>query len=645
MKKKLLYTIIIVLTFGFATSCTDLLQVSSVSMLTDKDVFTEPDSANQAIAAIYDIFGQNNSYRNRLWLQMGINTDIEYRSGWSYPASITLSKADDYFALYNANPSFTDGNYNDVGAANPWSRLYQGIERANLAIAGIRKYGSPVSGNDMGHLLGEALTLRAYFYYDLVKWWGDVPARFSPVDEATVYLPKSDRDTIYNHIINDLQEAVGLLYAPAANKYTLTTKRVSKDAARGLLARVCLSAAGYSMRPVTGTDGSEIKITASETRQKELYSIARSACRDIIADGKYALDPSFKNIFYEQCQDLDTHGREAIWQLPYLLGSRGRMLYNLGLPRESDSDLSNQLYNPQAISSIQFRIMPYFYYDYNVSDSRRDITIAPYKVVKSATIDSTMEQSVSSGVLGFTLAKWRAEWVKTPVSSQDDGVSPIVLRYADVLLMFAEADLFLNGTDGAEYLNMVRRRAFKQSLNAVSAFDLPLTLDNIKKERAFEFCGENIRKYDLERWGELKSSMDIAKAKLTALRDGTGEYVDVPATIYYKYTYVPYPTEKTKDTKIKGERVITFYGMQRGETEVKTTTDPTGGWIKKTWTQAKASAKDANGVSYETEYYLSDGFISSLYLGDPDKRQLLPIMGQIIGTSNGKLYNNYGYDK
>ena len=631
-KQSIILLFISIFIISISTSCTDMLKVSSNSMLSDDIVFSNPDSTNQAIAAIYDIIGQNNSYRNRLWLQMGVNTDIEYRSGWSYPAAITLSKSDDYFALYNPNNAVGDG-YNNNDAANPWSRIYQGIERANLAIAGIRKFGDPAEGNNMGQYLGEALTMRAYFYYDLIKWWGDVPARFEPVKEATIYLAKSDRDTIYNQIIKDLQEASNLLYAPGSSTYTMTTKRVSKDAARGMLARICLSAGGYSMRPIAGTDDSEIKITVSDDRRKELYTIARNACRDIINDGKYSLDPSFKNIFYDQCQDVDTYGRETIWQLPYNMGLRGRMVYNLGLPREADGK------NNTVGVGGQFKIIPSFYYDYNVNDKRRDITVVPYKVAKNVTL-GVMEQTLSSGILGFNIGKWRAEWVKTPISGTDDGVSPIVLRYADVLLMIAEADLFLNGNEGVQYFNMVRRRGFGQAINAVSPYDLPLTLDNIKKERAFEFCGENIRKYDSERWGELKSSIDKAETNLTALRDATGDYATVPATIYYKYV-----VDNTSSSPTTGERVLVIYGLQRGETDDKTATDPTGGWTKKSWTQAKATATDVNGNKYDTEYYLSDGFISHLYLGNPDKRQLLPIMNQITTTSNGLLKNDFGYDK
>ena len=424
---------------------------------------------------------------------------------------------------------------------------------------------------------------------------------------------------IYTQIIADLQEASNLMYGPNQN-YTQTTKRLSKDAARGMLARIALSAAGYSMRPIAGTDDSEIKITVTTEKQIELYTIAREACRSIINDGNYSLASSFKQIFYDQCQDVETHGRETIWQLPYNYGLRGRMVYNFGLPRDADN-----VHNKVTIGG-QFKILPYLYYDFNTADTRRDITVVPYKVTKNSTL-GVMEQSISGGVTGYNIGKWRAEWMKTPISGTDDGVAPIVLRYADVLLMFAEADLFLGGSEGTEYFNKVRRRAFNVDINTTSAYDLPLTMENLKKERAFEFAGENIRKYDLIRWGELKTAIDLAKIKLANLRDAQGEYADVPQTIYYRYN--------VDNTITTGERILEIYGMQRGETEVKTSTDPNGNWQKKEWTNATSSSLN--------EYYLSDGFINSLYHANPDKRQLLPIMRQITLVSNGLLVNDYGY--
>jgi hypothetical protein len=617
MKKYSIIYFFLLISIGSFMSCKDALNTTSVSTLTDDVIFSNTDLTEGAISAIYNIIGQNNSYRNRLWLQMGTNTDIEYRSGWSSTADslITPTSTDDAFALYDtySTMSLSNGDYNDDGNSNPWSRVYQGIEAANLAIAGIRQYGSPAAGNLMGHYLGEALTMRAFFYYDLIKWWGDVPARFTPVSSATIYLGKTNRDSIYNQIIGDLQTAIPLLYPPGTT-YTATTKLVCRDAARGLLARICLSAAGYSMRPL-GTSDAQIIITASAARQKELYTIARQACSDIINEGVYSLASSFQQIFYDQCQDVETQGRETIWQLPYSIGLRGRMVYNLGLPRVPDG-----VFNTVTIGG-EFRVMPSFYYDYNVNDTRRDVTVVPYKMTKNTTT-GYMQQDLGSGITGFNIAKWRAEWVKVPITGTDDGVSPILLRYADVLLMFAEADLFLGGTQGATYFNMVRRRAFGQAINSTSAYDLPLTLANIQQERAFEFCGENIRKWDLIRWGMLKSGIDQAKANLTALANSTGNYANVPTTIYYKYTL-----DATTHPAVPTE-ILTIYGLQPGETAVKTTTDPTGGWTAKTWVNTTN---------------LSTGFINGMYLNNPDKKQLFPIFHQIILDSNGLLSNNYGY--
>lgn len=617
--KKYIFGSLVALSMLFATSCNDFLDDEDYgSNLTDDVVFSNVGFTNYAVLSIYNVLGENNSYRNRLWLQMGINTDIEFRVGWSSGSKVSSTKSDDLIALYNSNSNMVDG-YNNSDNANPYSRIYEAIEKANLAIEGIHKYGN-LSDKEMAHLLGEALTLRAFYYLDLTKWWGDVPARFESVADNNLYMAKSDRDSIYNQIISDLQEAIPMLYSADASAYTKTTKRLSKDAARGLLARTALTAGGYSMRPL-GQGDAQIKITVSDERRKELYRIAREACRDIITDGKYTLDSSFKNIFYQQCQDIETHGREAIFQLPYVLGSRGRMLTSFALPRTTDG-----VFNTRDVGG-QFRIMPNFYYDFNSKDSRRDATVVPYKIAKNTTLN-VMEETLSGGITSFQLAKWRSEYSKNQITGTDDGVSPIIIRYADVLLMYAEADLYLGETDGKNYFNMVRRRAFNQDLNSTSAYDLPLTLDNIKQERAFEFCGENIRKYDLMRWGELKSKMDLAKTKMKNLREGTGEYANVPNTLYYR--------SNPATNLTPGETVLEIYGLERGEFDDKTITDPTGDWTKKKWTQATTTE---NG---QEVFYLSDNFIENIYHGNPDKRQLLPIMHQII-IGNSLLYNDYGY--
>jgi starch-binding outer membrane protein, SusD/RagB family len=616
--KQILFIVALTLVF---TSCNkDYLEVKSKSTISDDLLFSTPDLAQGAIMGVYNVVGENNSYRNRMWLHMGLNTDIEYRPGASGITPITSDKADDLIPLYGANSDLAYG-YNDAGRGNPWSLLYMGIERANLCISGIRKYGKPDAGTVLGHLLGEALTMRAFFYYDLIKWWGDVPFRTEPVSATTMYIAKTPRTEIYDQIIADLGEAANLMFS-AGTAQTNTVKRLSKEAARGLRARICLSAAGYAMHPDANRVG-EIRYNyTDENRRKELYAIARAECKAIIDGGNYILDPSFKNIFYQQCQDIETHGREAIFELPYNLGVRGRNLNWFGLKHGIDPG-ANPKYTSYGMGGSVF-VMPSFYYDFNDADTRKGITVQPYKVNDVTPAPSVVTQVITS-VTGLQLAKWRAEWCKVKITSADDGVSPIILRYADVLLMYAEADLYLGTTDGKEYFNKVRRRAFGKPIDSPSDIDLDLNLDNIKQERAFELCGENLRKYDLERWGELKAKMDLAKTKMQNLRDGVGEYATVPNTVYWKQ-YIIDPTD--------GETGLIFYGLNRGETDNKTVTDPTGGWTKVSWTNATS---DGN-------FRLNDIWINRIYIGDPDKKQLLPIMSIIINNSNGMLSNDYGYN-
>src|SRR5512133_797763 len=106
--------------------------------------------------------------------------------------------------------------------------MYSGIERANICIRGIRNYGSPAAGNEMGQLLGEALTLRAIYYADLVKAWGDVVARFEPVSSETMYLPKSSRDVIYKQLLADLEEAATLVAWPNTDPQTANVEQINK---------------------------------------------------------------------------------------------------------------------------------------------------------------------------------------------------------------------------------------------------------------------------------------------------------------------------------------------------------------------------------------------------------------------------------
>ena len=142
----------------------------------------------------------------------------------------------------------------------------------------------------------------------------------------------------------------------------------------------------------------------------------------------------------------------------------------------------------------------------------------------------------------------------------------------------------------------------------------------IVDERAFEFCGEHIRKADLIRWNMLKEKIDETKQKMYDLRDRKGKYSYLPKDIYYK----PNPLDQWE---------MLVYGYNEGETS-----DPGAGWTKRN--NHFSSYDDADLTSTAM---LSKKKIESIYLKDPDTKQFWPIPATAITNSQGVLVNDYEY--
>ena len=165
--KKIIYNSLAVLAFAASiTSCSDYLDQTSASSMEDQAIFSSADLAEGAIDNIYVYFGETN-YRGRaMWY--GYNTDIEY-----YNSS---TSADGKADLCTFNTKTSNDQMNTTSNATLYACMYSGVEKANLAIEGLEKNGD-MTNTKSAHLLGEALTLRALTYLDLINMWGDVPAR------------------------------------------------------------------------------------------------------------------------------------------------------------------------------------------------------------------------------------------------------------------------------------------------------------------------------------------------------------------------------------------------------------------------------------------------------------------------------------
>ncbi len=571
------------------TSCQEYLDAPTQSSMDESTIFSNVELAKGTIDGIKEVMGQTNSYRGRFLTHYGSNTDIEWNNSTSVNGRGDLSR-------YVNSSTNTDMNRDNVY----WAQLYIGIERANVCIRGLRAYGNPEPGTDMGQLLGEAITLRTIYYADLLKAHGDIVSRFEPITSETIYLPKTSRDSIYKHLIADLEEAATLVAWPGETSFTATTEMVNKAFVKAFRARLCLMAAGYSQRGSSISRSSDPELSVST-----LYPIALQECKDVISSGKASLETSFETVWRKNCEEVITAGGESLWEVPFAEG-RGRHLFTYGVLHQSKDQYTGQprggTYGP----------LPNVFYDFDAKDTRRDVTCVPY-----SWSNSNPAQQEIMGINTWYFGKWRYEWMDRKVTStNDDGLNKIYMRYAEVLLMAAEIENELNGpAAAAPYLKELRKRAFEPTDWKTKVDDYIATVSASKEtmfnaivdEHAFEFCGEMERKQALIRWNLLGAKMDEAKGKMENLRSQSGEYTNVPSTIYYSY--------------LSDGETLDIYGLERGETEDKSLDyEFQEGWAKPS--------------------KIEDDKINSLYTNDPDQNQFWPIWQVFIDASNGMLTND-----
>lgn len=580
------------------TSCD--LEAPTQSTLDGSSVYSVYSLAEAEVMSIHVSFGETNSYRGRFLPYYGLNTDVEVPSG---TAPSFASKNDDKQNLLNYDTSESNGQMNTDN--NAYAKFYEGIERANLAIEGLRQYGDVANNKNMAQLLGEALTLRAVIYADLTKAWGDVPARFTPNSNDNIYMPRCNRDSIYKVLLADLKEAEDYCYWPNQNSVTKTTERVSKSFVKALRARIALYAGGYGLRG----DGYRLS-KDPELAPEKMYQIAKDECEDIINAGYNKLG-SFKENFTKLCQDNVTAGGESIWEIPFSDG-RGRVLYTWGVKHASKDQYTQQ--NQGGVNGPT----PYLYYDFDADDARRDITCVPYQWSKEL-VDGKSHQELRK-ISQWCFGKLRYEWMKRIVTStNDDGVNFQYMRLADVYLMAAEAENQLGNTSTAwNYMEPVLARVLPAAkVNALKAkycASKDAFQQGIIEQRGFEFAGEQLRKADLVRWGIIDNKMAEAKQKLTDLANRQGAYEGLPDKIYY-----------TLDTD--GE-TLKLYGLNKGEDNADKIKElKAAGWENKNWFVS-------NGANIITEDY-----INGLYVEQPSTHCLWPIWKTFIDKSNGYLNN------
>ncbi|WP_417939787.1 RagB/SusD family nutrient uptake outer membrane protein [Flavobacterium sp. RS13.1] len=596
----------------FSSCNEDYLDAPAQSTLDEALIFSDPGLARDAVNGIKITFGDTNSYRGRYLPFYGFNTDTEW-----YNAGGTTSNDKPDLGNYSATPTNSNMNIAENasgGGGQYWTSMYRGIERANKCIKGLREFGNPVAGSELGNLLGQALTLRAIFYADLIKAHGDVPGRFEPVTSATLYMSRTNRDIIYKQIIADLGEAATLVPWPNETTASSSVEEINKAFIKAFRARLAMVASGYQQYP----DGVR-RSTDPELSVANMYALALKEAREVIQSGKASLNPSFETFWKNVNNEVLTAGGESLWEIPFAPG-RGKMLISFAVVHNAIDQY--QIAGNGGIGGSAGPL-PTVFYDYDQADTRRDVTCVPYFWGKATQVDGKPRAKQELGVMNkWYFGKYRFEWMTRQVSNKDDdGVNKVYMRYAEVLLIAAEAANEIEGVAAAApYLKEIRKRAFNPADHAtkVDAYVNALTdktamFKAIVNENKYELTGEMERKQSLIRWNLLKTNLDEAKTKMFNLQQRAGEYANVPVDVYYKYA--------------ADNETLIVYGLNRGEN-----LDPGS-----TYTLLV----DDKGLSGWNS--LSDEKINSLYkVGvDPDVKQYWPIWQVLVSASNGQLSNSW----
>jgi len=502
-KIKSFYTsILLIAIIGVAgSSCDDLLREEPRSFYSSNNFFQTVEQANMAVMGVYDLLGTTKLYGQVVSTIFPTDTDLAQIKGTGDDGSKRS------IGHYTSHPSIS--MFRDA-----WSYYYSAIERANYAIDNMSKMELLKSGSDeekatLSQYIGEVKFLRALCYFDLVRLWGDVPFKITPtyVGEE-LNLPRTDRELIYDQIIADLDYAKAVL--PWSSE-TALNERVTQGAARGYLVRVLMGRAGYSLK----TDG---QMTRPDN-YLDYFKRAALEADTIVKSGEHYLNQSFEEVFRNYAEGK-LEPAESMFEIAF--APMGADAENGGFISTYIGPLTHQSSSYGRANAFINAMWP-FYDSYALDDARREIAIADYEVKAD---DSKKYYTKNSDKHKIFPGKWRREWNSSdPLYTNETDVNWVLLRYSDILLMYAEAinetrnDLpgTLTMEDAFEAVRLVRERADQDGWETTLSQDD--FRNNMVQERAWELCYEGWRKWDLIRWNKLGEKIQEAGQAAKAIRE------------------------------------------------------------------------------------------------------------------------------
>lgn len=524
LKKTLFATAIFSFLLG-VTSCQDWLDMPSYTDPDSETVFQNEDMAELFILGCY-----RGLIHQEMYYHLGMGETVMHSSE---DGSTNNSKY--RICNYSYDPMVP------ATVTTIFKEGYRIIESTNLAISKLKKMSETTKRNA---LLGEALSIRAFCYLNLIRIYGDVPAVWTPMeeldpnDENTFYPKRSSRDEIYDQIISDLQQAKDWVPWFKESGYA-TAERLSKQGVYALLARTALYAGGYSLRwNLQTNDPASLKLARrdDEARVRELYQIANDACKAIIDKNENSLIQAqsgmsgFQYLWYNFCQrNFTATDAEMIWDLAQYGPNTNSNFGVLAQPGSRGGTYGSR-------KAMQF-MLPTYYLSFDENDTRRDVTCTSYSIYflnKGAADDTFVDVGTTYSCIMH--GKFRIPWCVEPQEAAKRNLNIPVMRYADVLLMYAEAQNYLNNgpTQAAkDALKQVRDRAGVGALSM--PFDQQAFEDALLQERKWEFAGEFMLRTDMIRMNRLSEQLEAAKKDMKELSKREGKYANMSVYRLYKF--------------------------------------------------------------------------------------------------------------
>jgi len=440
MKKLAIFIVIISL-----VACeNEIINLTPISELTTSNFFESEVDFNNALTAAYDVLQEKNSID---WIMSEIKSDngteVKYQS----------EKDIDNFSVSPTNELISQF----------WKIAYKGIFRTNIILEKIP--GVEFDNTKKDRIIGQAKFIRAYIYFDLVRYFGDVPLATKVLKlTESIEHKRNSVDEVYQQIETDLQEAAALL--PSVYSDPKDIGRVTKGAANALLAKVYLTRGKYS---------------ESKTKLEEVMGDTQAS---------YQLLPSFKDVFSLSNQN----SKEILFAIQYSngTGGEGNDFMNEFGPGTPGSDVSPGVgaeHNLPTVDLIRA---------FEPGDTRKDATLREY-IVHPTTLDTVNNPYNRKFLVNQNVNDCGLDWP--------------VIRYSDVILMYAEVLNELDDLSGAiNQLNRIRERAFGDQLHNFDLSSIPTKEEfriKVLNERRVELAFENHRWFDLVRTGKALEFLQV----------------------------------------------------------------------------------------------------------------------------------------